>query len=213
MEPKDIRSEMEGQPPETQLGIGMVLILLRVWYGQANENPERAGIILRQAMQLSKDEIVIGAKAYLHLTYGDNLSFPEQQREFLRRSPELVVPILRAVLGDKISLDFDGGSGRITPQKMRMVINGFTLLALLPKETQAAFRTEIDKLYERMPFTVIDADTLAEARQLIETGGITTRHPAYIFVTRLIQTAPDTQTLPARAAELFALVTGPSPQE
>jgi len=170
MEPKDIRSEMEGQPPETQLGIGMVLILLQVWYGQANENPERAGIFLRQAMGLSNGEIANGAKAYMHLTCGDNLSFPEQLREFLRRSPELVVPILRAVLGDKISLDFDGSSGRITPQKMRTVINGFTLLALLPKETQAAFRTEIDKLYERMPFTVIGEDTLAEARQLIETG-------------------------------------------
>lgn len=202
---------IRSQPPGVQLGFMLPLFLLKDWYCRIQESPDRAFSLLAHYVGIGGAEITMGVRSYLHLIHGDNVEFPEDARAFLAQSPELVIPILRAFLRKHLDTEFaipDAGFGA---DDVDNVVTLRTMAVLFPEDAVRKADAAIATLKERIRFTVISEATEAHARALLDTGGVTERHPAHAFLTYVVELAPRTRELPARAAALAALL--PTPQE
>lgn len=199
-----------GQPPKIQLAFMLPAFLLSTWYTGAGENADRAIYLLERQMGVGGREVVLGVHTYLHLIHGD-YPFPAVAREFLARSPELVLPILRAALSDRMNTNFTiANAGRIDADEIDNVVTILANGAIFPTDVVEKAAAEIDALLRRLPTTVIAEDVEAHARRYLDSGEVTQRHPAHEFLTRLVGFAPSTRELPARAAALVSLVGPPT---
>lgn len=199
-----------GQPPKIQLAFMLPAFLLSTWYNVA-EDANRTIFLLERQMGVGGREVVLGVHTYLHLIHGDYPSFPAAAREFLTRSPELVLPILRAALRDRMNTSFTiANAGRIDADEIDNVVTILANGPIFPTDVVEKAAAEIDALLRRLPTTVIAEDVEAHARRYLDSGEVTQRHPAHEFLTRLVGFAPSTRELPARAAALVSLVGPPT---
>lgn len=202
---------IQAQPSKIQLALALPALLLTTWYARAGEDSSTQFRLLEYGMGIRGPEITTGVRTYLHLIHGDNAEFPAAAREFLARSPELVVPILRTFLRDHLDTKFSVSDGRIDTDEVDNVVTILTMSVLFPEDVVRKAEIAIAGLKDRIRFSVIGEDVEAHARAYLDAGGVTTRHPAHAFLTHVVEIAPQTRALPARASAIAALV-GP-PQE
>lgn len=200
---------IEAQPPKVQLAIALPAFLLSTWYTRAGEDSTMQFRLLEHFMGIRGPEITTGVRAYLHLIHGDNPEFPAAAREFLARSPELVVPILRSFLREHLDTKFLVSEDRFGEEEIDNVVTILTMSVLFPEEMVRKAEVAIAALKERIRFTVIGEGVEAHARAYLDNGGVTSRHPAHAFLAHVVEIAPQTRELPARAAELAALIGPP----
>lgn len=191
---------------EQQLGILVPMVALKTWYS-SGEDPDAVDLAFRK-QGIGQKEIVAGLTAYVHMTYGDYPSFPEDVRRFLADSPALIVPVLRQYVKGRVQEAEEIPTGPLTVVLVNSIVGVLLFLELCPKASQVAGAAMMEEfIANRIQYSVIGEDVEAGALVSLASGEYPQRHPAYEFLRSIVEVAPATRKLPGRAKDLVAFLT------
>jgi len=209
----DIQIWLGAQRNEVQLGLEIPVAILNVWYEEGKEDPGYTMRVLEVRERLREKEVIIGVEQYLHLIQGDYPNFPNEVQEFLERSPALVVPILKELMRHRVTVNTLSllSESRITVEDIKEIVRIKCVDFLFADGDLQKVNAKIAAFSDRMRYTVISEEVEARARRYLDSGEVSQRHPAYVFLTRLVDLAPSTRQLSATARELVEMMAERTP--
>ncbi len=198
---EDIKAWFATATTKQQLGIMVPAMALKTWYS-AGESTDALDLAFRK-QGVGDEEIAAGAVMYVHMIYGDYPSFPSALRQFLSDSSGLVIPVLREYIRDRVQDLKEIPTGSLTIGLVDSMIGMTLFLWLSPKATQVAGAAMIDEFVtNRLQCAVIDVDVETAVRGYLASGEYPQRHPAHQLLRTIVELAPPSRLLPARAAAL-----------
>lgn len=202
-----IKEWMEAQPPATQRAIVVTAGILHVWY-KCEENAVIAERIVRQS-GFDDVEVRAGIADWLRMSEQSDDTQPVVIQKFFRDPSGLTVDVLRRFVNLRFVDDLRNlESLPPTIETVNRVAEACRWQRLRRTDEMTAFIRKVDAYSMELRFRVIDEKVEDHARKLLADGtfpGI--QDICRLFLQRVVDFAPESRTLPERAAATFAFLT------
>lgn len=202
---------LDVQPFSTQMAIGVPVTILRVWYPRESVGLVKGAL---RSQGLREAALREGLLTFLRMTEGsrDDEAIPMAIRDFLRDESGLITKTLSSYAhadGQLIDV-LPNLDGAVTVDAIDRVLNAFAWSRLWTMREVLEINERVSAYVIALKHHVIDEHVEIYAKNRLEAKAFPgLQRGAEDFLRQIVEVAPETRTLPARAAALTAFLTDP----
>lgn len=192
-----VQKWLESLPEGDQAGFAVAMAIAAKWYSELKEAPNGVhAALIMVTKDLSKERTVRAVIQCLRVICGAK-RYPEAPQRFLDETRCVVLYALRTFVLGAVNAIYVPRVGPLTKDQVDGVIDAM-LVAQLISESDLGRQIEEDvhRLVNDLDVRVISVEVQEYARAYLASGEVAEFHPAFDFLSQIVEEAPNTRLLP-----------------